>query len=1364
MTQPIRQEVNLWVNQEEASRQFNAMMANWDNITDKQKAEWEKKFGSGNVTQTVKTVFEVDDSGFKNAKREVTQVYDVLDATRKQWVQNNKLAGDSATSLRQQVNQAKQVRDELSKFKTSLDSYGRIVKTINNDWAEQNQRVQALQRVLGEVSSGGFFDNIKNTFRDTGLSQFSQGIQGLVGTFQSVAIVVQQITAAFNALTGSLKQIQGLELTFKSIGQGAEGGARAFSEAARISTSLGVSLNSTLTSFQKLTPVITATGGSISDVSSITEALSSRFAAFGLSADASNRVMNAVVQAFGKGTLQAEELNQQISEADPAFRTDLANAIGVSVAQLSKMVEAGEITTDVLKKAIPDMGKVSSLFNMMGMSAGDAARALFDKVGPTLEQVTNKINAMNQLSFIELSGQFNKLVESIFVIQGATADLFASFSKSETLKLLAGAIGSIVSAFANMYNMITSITGTFVSLIDPVAGLVNSFTSLSVAGVSVGSVLGGIMAIGIVGYLASVAQTAMQVTAAIAAKAQAYLVEKGIIEANKAATLGAAAAEGVETAAKNANTLASEANTGAKAANTTAEGANALSSQVEAAADAESAVAKGLDTTATLANTGATTANSVANAANAGTRTGLLATLAAGIASKSAETAAWLANTAATSTNTLVTIAATAAKGALAVATGLLTGALKLLAATLAFMASPLGVVIAAVVMFGVALNSAKQMSKEADKATADYAKRNAELDQILSGTKNSVDGLNEKIYTNKERWEGAANRIGGFEAALDRLRRSIGLTSAETASYQQELLAVDQGFDKLYQKLSQGVTGFQQLTAGIQGNAQATAVAQERYNQIVGAINSEINALQQRKTQLEANAAGDAKEEEARQRIITGIQLKITAMEGLKAKYDQQAQASGLAVVNTQKENETLQQQLETMKQQVAIIEMVNQKKIEALTEAYEKQKAIMEQEKADMEAKQENEKQALEDMKIAKQNARDEEKMALEDEKIAIEQKYDAQLKNLEKLRAANKAYYDEELARLKDPTASEQALSLLKVEELKVKAAQGKTAEERLQAQAQLERMANDEKAAKLEKQRQADEKAFAAEEKRIQEEKEKALADLKEKERKEDRAWQEEMKKMAAEQLKMQRDQAKEKKDMAEKEKQKEREFAEEKKKLEKEIADAKDTTKRFEMGVKEAVDGTARSMDAAKRQQDNITLAVKQTILQYDGPNGLIAKANAYATALSRAKAPPTPNPPPPPPKFAGGPVSAGELFTVNEFGKEAFLSNSGKLSWINKSPWSEWRPPSSGTIIPAHIASGMNIPAGGVNVNGSVATRVQAAVPSGGLSGRMERVLRGAIIGSGGTINNTVTIESSQPVQASDMLVELTKLKRRRYS
>lgn len=121
-------------------------------------------------------------------------------------------------------------------------------------------------------------------------------------------------------------------------------------------------------------------------------------------------------------------------------------------------------------------------------------------------------------------------------------------------------------------------------------------------------------------------------------------------------------------------------------------------------------------------------------------------------------------------------------------------------------------------------------------------------------------------------------------------------------------------------------------------------------------------------------------------------------------------------------------------------------------------------------------------------------------------------------------------------------------------------------------------------------------------------------------------------------------------------------------------------------------------------------------------------------------------------RASGGPVSGGTTYTVNELGKEAFLSASGKLSMINAPSYGQWKAPSSGTVIPAHLTSQLDIPVGGININKTAS-----------MNGRGIGGVRPAAISHGDNIMNNVTVQSTNPSKAaSDMLVSMTKIRRRR--
>ena len=121
-------------------------------------------------------------------------------------------------------------------------------------------------------------------------------------------------------------------------------------------------------------------------------------------------------------------------------------------------------------------------------------------------------------------------------------------------------------------------------------------------------------------------------------------------------------------------------------------------------------------------------------------------------------------------------------------------------------------------------------------------------------------------------------------------------------------------------------------------------------------------------------------------------------------------------------------------------------------------------------------------------------------------------------------------------------------------------------------------------------------------------------------------------------------------------------------------------------------------------------------------------------------------------RFAGGAVQGGSKYTVNELGKEAFLSASGRLSMINARSFGSWTAPSSGTVIPAHLTQQLDIPAGGVNISGNPGLNAAGSVNG------LARAISG--IQGGSNISNNVTIQSANPTQsANNMLVQLQKIR-----
>lgn len=135
----------------------------------------------------------------------------------------------------------------------------------------------------------------------------------------------------------------------------------------------------------------------------------------------------------------------------------------------------------------------------------------------------------------------------------------------------------------------------------------------------------------------------------------------------------------------------------------------------------------------------------------------------------------------------------------------------------------------------------------------------------------------------------------------------------------------------------------------------------------------------------------------------------------------------------------------------------------------------------------------------------------------------------------------------------------------------------------------------------------------------------------------------------------------------------------------------------------------------------------------------------------------------------GGPVQGGQTYTVNEYGKEMFLSNSGKLSEIKAPAWGDWRAPTSGTVIPANISAQIreNRQASKADhsmamlqsVSGPTAARPSIAQDGRGFEQALIRELS-KMSGAQGAVTNNVSITSATPVSdVSKVMADLARLR-----
>lgn len=417
----------------------------------------------GTVTKKIVLQEVADGSGTKKLVAVEKERLSVTDQIISKQKQLNATQAGSVTSLRQQLNSLKQARDATVRYEQSASRIGGSLRQQNAEWAAINARVSQVSRQLAVASASGFWDQIKVATRSQGLINISNGLVGITQGFQAASILAGQFLAAINSVVDASAKLQSFALAFRAIGAGSAGAVAGLQESSRIALGLGVDLNTVIEGFRQLSPVVLNSGGTLGDVSDIVESLSSRFAAFGISGDRARRVMNGVIQAFSKGKLQAEELTQQISEADPAFKTDLAAAllksrdslgelgkeIDGTIPNLEKLVKAQKLTSEVLIKVLPELSKSALLYGKLGSSAGSAVDAL-ERSAVTIDQVRANLGNLNELSLRNLALSSEPLINALLRVQAVITDTFTRISKSDGFEALSSVGAELVQVIARL--------------------------------------------------------------------------------------------------------------------------------------------------------------------------------------------------------------------------------------------------------------------------------------------------------------------------------------------------------------------------------------------------------------------------------------------------------------------------------------------------------------------------------------------------------------------------------------------------------------------------------------------------------------------------------------------------------------------------------------------------------------------------------------------------------------------------------------------------------------------------------------------------------------------------------------------------
>lgn len=425
------------------------------------------KTGTEQFERSIKKAIPAQEGSLTRLRQQVNtlkQNRDALNQTSPKWAEYAESVRNAQAELRAaqgiqagSLTDLRRQRDELIKLR---DATSRFAPTVpgqsTQSWAQLNAQVNKLN---GQINAA-----------TPGFSKFFN-VLGKIATVQAGFIAVTSaigaVTGTINAYIGRTKQVEAFNLALKNVGLTQAETTQAFREATSIANRLGAPLQQVEKSYQRMVPALRAVGASSKQTDKFIENITARTQTLGLNTEQSGRLLEAFAQVLSKGKLQAEELNQQISELDGAFRSQLADALGVTTAQLTELVEKGKITAPVFVKAVNSMA-----------NGADELRRRIENGTATIQQLQNQINNVN----VGILGQIGRLIEpgirTFLALSLAVAKFFQEFTKTELFRTFTTVFNQSAKGIEQFVTLLLRAIGAITQFLNPILGLVNSILSL----------------------------------------------------------------------------------------------------------------------------------------------------------------------------------------------------------------------------------------------------------------------------------------------------------------------------------------------------------------------------------------------------------------------------------------------------------------------------------------------------------------------------------------------------------------------------------------------------------------------------------------------------------------------------------------------------------------------------------------------------------------------------------------------------------------------------------------------------------------------------------------------------------------------
>ena len=264
----------------------------------------------------------------------------------------------------------------------------------------------------GVASAGFFIPGLSEVTTGAAAGFAVGGVKG--GVIGAAAAGVTALTAAAVTGSGAIAEWQANLDRARIALQGISGSASEYKSnlqgIAAVSRDLNVPISDATQQFTSLRAAMAANGNTAAESLAVYRNLVTINKALGGDSEKLNGILLATTQIFSKGKVTAEELRGQLGERLPGAVADFAKSMGITTAQLDKLLEKGQVTiADFVRYTETAAKKYESTAKRIANSSSDSAARLSkawedfkEAIGPALKEAGSALQefATNALKAI----------------------------------------------------------------------------------------------------------------------------------------------------------------------------------------------------------------------------------------------------------------------------------------------------------------------------------------------------------------------------------------------------------------------------------------------------------------------------------------------------------------------------------------------------------------------------------------------------------------------------------------------------------------------------------------------------------------------------------------------------------------------------------------------------------------------------------------------------------------------------------------------------------------------------------------------------------------------------------------------------